>query len=272
MSKLNMNKSEWLELVFEGKNKEYGAYKLRQENEKTTIKAFFSALAIISGLALLPVILSSFGEKPIVVDPDIIVTPLTLSNVETKKVEVKKAEQPAQKQVQKTVVKKPILKVAEKDNATKTDLTKTTPLNTNPSPNTGANTAAVGGGGNTGGGGGSIVPEAVPEFPINEPLSPAILDRQPSFPGGLSEFTKIVGKKFVTPEIEEEKIIKILVYFVVERDGSISNITVPRNPGFNLDVEAIRVLKSIKTKWDPGYFNGKPVRTNYSLPILIKMQ
>ena len=57
MSKLNINKNEWLELVFEGKNKEYGAYQLRQEDGKTTMKAFFTAIALISGIALLPVLL-----------------------------------------------------------------------------------------------------------------------------------------------------------------------------------------------------------------------
>ncbi|EKT4508910.1 hypothetical protein AAIP42_000580 [Flavobacterium psychrophilum] len=67
MSKLNINKNEWLELVFEGKNKEYGAYQLRQENGKTTMKAFFSAIALISGIALLPVVLSSFTKKPVIV-------------------------------------------------------------------------------------------------------------------------------------------------------------------------------------------------------------
>ena len=41
MSKLNSSKNEWLELVFEGKNKSYGAYELRQDEGKTTIKAFF---------------------------------------------------------------------------------------------------------------------------------------------------------------------------------------------------------------------------------------
>jgi periplasmic protein TonB len=51
MSKLNINKSEWLELVFEGKNKAYGAYELRQEDGKTTMKAFFGALLLIVGLS-----------------------------------------------------------------------------------------------------------------------------------------------------------------------------------------------------------------------------
>jgi len=90
------------------------------------------------------------------------------------------------------------------------------------------------------------------------------------FPGGVEAFLEIVGNRFTAPEIDEEKTLKVIVFFVVEKDGSLSNITVPRSPGFGLDKEAIRVLKSIKTKWEPGIYKGEPVRTQYSLPIVVK--
>ena len=64
MSKLNSSKNEWLELVFEGKNKSYGAYELRQEEGKTTIKAFFSALLLLTALSATAMLFSSFREKP----------------------------------------------------------------------------------------------------------------------------------------------------------------------------------------------------------------
>jgi protein TonB len=51
-----------------------------------------------------------------------------------------------------------------------------------------------------------------------------------------------------------------------------TDIRVPRNPGFGLDKEAIRVLKSLKTKWSPGILNGKPVRTTYNLPIVVEQK
>jgi protein TonB len=103
-------------------------------------------------------------------------------------------------------------------------------------------------------------------------MDPRSVEKNPAFPGGINEFLKMVGNRFVAPELDEEKTIKILVFFVVEKDGSLSNITVPKNPGFGLDIEAIRVLKSIKTKWEPGIYKGKSVRTSYSLPIVIKTQ
>ncbi|MEO8235029.1 MAG: energy transducer TonB [Flavobacterium sp.] len=271
MSKLNINKNEWLELVFEGKNKEYGAYKMRQEDGKTTMKAFISAIVLITGIVLLPILLSSFTDKPIAkpLAPDAVlhVTEVVFKKEELKK-ELPKLKSEAQKPIESRdlantkiveATKAPDIDFTKPEDVGKTNATNTASTGTETNPETGnTNTGVV-----------KSIPE---EQPTNEPFSPAILDKNPNFPGGINEFLKTVGKKFVTPELDEEKTIKILVYFVVERDGSISNITVPKNPGFGLDLEAIRVLKSIKTKWEPGIYKGKPVRTSYSLPIMVKIQ
>ncbi|SFA73762.1 protein TonB [Flavobacterium swingsii] len=268
MSKLNINKNEWLELVFEGKNKEYGAYQLRQEDGKTTMKAFFSAIALISGIALLPVLLSSFADKPVAKplapDPFLHVTEIVFKHEEIKKVlpaSKKETQKPIKsKDLANTRIveatKAPDIDFTKPEDVGKTNTTNTASTGTENNPETG-NTHVV-------------ITEPVDN--PNEIKPSGILDKSPNFPGGINEFLKTVGKKFVTPELEEEKTIKILVFFVVERDGTLSNITVPKNPGFGLDLEAIRVLKSIKTKWDPGIYKGKPVRTSYSLPILIKTQ
>ncbi len=70
----------------------------------------------------------------------------------------------------------------------------------------------------------------------------------------------MVGKKFRTPDdIESGGKMQVFVYFVVERDGSLSDMKATRDPGYGLGNEAIRVLKSIKTKWSPGIQNNKPV-------------
>ena len=271
MSKLNINKNEWLELVFEGKNKEYGAYQLRQEDGKTTMKAFFTAIALISVIALLPVLLSSFTHKPVIVEtPTICNFPITPVNLPPKKEEAKKEEATIKKTEPKAPKVNAIPVVVKKEDAPKIEVPKTEPTNNNPTTNTTTTGTKVGPEtGNIYTGGVTTIPV---ELPTNEALPSGILDKSPNFPGGINEFLKTVGKKFITPELDEEKTIKILVFFVVERDGTLSNITVPKNPGFDLDTEAIRVLKSIKTKWEPGIYKGKPVRTSYSLPIIVKTQ
>ncbi|TGD57968.1 energy transducer TonB [Flavobacterium humi] len=268
MSKLNINKNEWLELVFEGKNKEYGAYKLRQEDGKTTMKAFFSALALMAGLAALPMILSSFDKPKVVepIDPDCV-----LRTVDVKfQPNIKQPK--SQTAVANTAPKAPVQfatpVVVKREDATPTEIPTNADLPTTPSTNTSTTGTGTETGGNTGG----TVTDPGPEVDPTAILPSVGLERNPNFPGGIAEFLRIVGNKFEAPSIDEEKTVKVIVYFVVERDGSLTNITVPRSPGYGLDKEAIRVLKSIKTKWEPGIYKGKPVRTSYSLPIVVKMQ
>ncbi|MCL9805057.1 energy transducer TonB [Flavobacterium amniphilum] len=272
MSKLNINKTEWLELVFEGKNKAYGAYQLRQEEGKTTTKAFVSAMALLGGIAALPFILSSFTDKPEIITcpigPDISI------HVTEVKLLPKKVLPPTSKVMPPAKAPKTIDLV----NPTVVDAEEAPDTNITTNVNLGQNTPTdtnTGGTGNGSSNTGAVTTPVQPE-PVdngNEVLTSAAVEKNPSFPGGIDEFLRIVGNRFKTPEVDEEGTTKrVIVFFVVEKDGSLSNITVPRNPGLGLDKEAIRVLKSIKTKWEPGIYKGRPVRTQYSLPIVVQMQ
>ena len=270
MSKLNINKNEWLELVFEGKNKAYGAYQLRQEDGKTTTKAFFTALALLTGLAMLPMLLSSFSDKPVIIEKPILDDPLIVTKVILpNKEEIKKIEQQIKKA--DVIIKTKNLvnpTIVEATKAPETALTENIDLGKNTSTNPDAlNGSPLGSPSGT-------TTEPVKETPKvgngDTIATTAMVEKNPAFPGGIDEFLKIVGKRFTAPEMEEEKTLKVIVFFIVEKDGSLSNITVPRSPGFGLDKEAIRVLKSIKTKWEPGILNNEPVRTQYSLPIVVK--
>lgn len=100
----------------------------------------------------------------------------------------------------------------------------------------------------------------------------AALQRQPEFPGGIQEFYKLVNNNFRIPDISHEVTARIYVSFVIEKDGSMTNIKVLRDPGYGLGREAVRVLESIKTKWEPGIDNNKPVRAMYNLPITINIR
>src|SRR5690606_7017182 len=104
------------------------------------------------------------------------------------------------------------------------------------------------------------------------PLPPAILDRQPRYPGGIDFFYRYVGDNFKNPDLDDVKTVRVIVMFVIEKDGTMTDIKVARDPGYGLGKEAIRVLKSLKTKWEPGIKHGKPVRTAYTLPITVTIQ
>lgn len=280
MSNVSIFETRWIELVFEGKNKEYGAYQLRQENPKTTVKALLLATTLFCLLFTIPMILNLFGEKQIADSKPIPGDILIIRDVVfPPKNEPEKADAlpPAKKEEPKKEINKEILvdpTVVDKEK-TKTDIATNEEAETNPSQGSteGTGTApssggSIGGGtdddNNSGGDGEGETPKG--------PYVEATLDVRPAFPGGIDNFYKYVSKNFKTPEMDTEKAVKVYVSFVIEKDGSMTDIRVPRNPGYGLDKEAIRVLKSLKTKWSPGMIKGKPVRTAYSLPINIQVR
>jgi periplasmic protein TonB len=93
------------------------------------------------------------------------------------------------------------------------------------------------------------------------------IEVKPDYPGGINEFYKYIGKKYRVPNVKGLSG-KVFVCFVVEKDGSLTDIKVIRDIGYGSGEEAIRVLKKCK-KWSPGEQNGKKVRVLFSLPINI---
>ena len=97
--------------------------------------------------------------------------------------------------------------------------------------------------------------------------------KEPVYPGGMGAFYMCVGQNFKRPaEATKNKIeTKILMQFMVEKDGSLSEFKIVKDAGYGLGEEAIRILK-MSPKWIPGSENGQPVRVLYSLPITIQSQ
>ena len=100
----------------------------------------------------------------------------------------------------------------------------------------------------------------------------APVDVQPEYPGGLQAFYTFVNKNFKPPKVKENMAVRIMVTFVIETDGSMSNFVVTRDLGFGLGDEAIRVLKLVKEKWTPGMTGGKPARASFALPITFNIK
>lgn len=100
--------------------------------------------------------------------------------------------------------------------------------------------------------------------------STAGIEVKPTFPGGINEFYQYIGKNFRTPKVEGLQG-KVYVTFIIEKDGSVTDIKILRDIGYGTGEEAVRVLKECP-KWNPGIQNGKPVRVLYSLPIAITAQ
>lgn len=284
MSKLSLYESNWINLVFENRNKEYGAFQLRMETLKTSLRALTLGILLCTALIVLPNILHLIkGEIvpiPITTDWD---KPIVIDRIYSPERQKQNTTAPAPKPAE---TQKPVDAIDSKQliNPTVVSAVNATPVEkftldkTNPTDKTndgmvttGANTDATGGveGGT---GTGNEIGTGTSEGTGTEILTDAVLDKKPQFPGGIEKFYRYIGTHFNSPVMEESKTVRIFVSFVVEKDGSMTSIKVLNKPGVALEKEAIRVLNSIKTKWSPGIYNSKPVRTAYNLPILVQVE
>jgi protein TonB len=261
--KLDIFTNQWLDIVFEGRNKAYGAYELRKTNTKTATKALIIGAIVFAIAVSTPLILSllpSSSEADTTIDTKIVTVKMP-----PKKEEVKKnlpPPPPPPPKVDQVKFVKPV--VAKADEVTeeppKTIEIKDKKIGAETikgDPDAELSVEPVGNG-----------PAAVVDAPDNEIYSTAGIEVKPDFPGGMAKFYKYVGDNYQTPEEEGLKG-KVYVTFVVEKDGSLTDIKVIRDIGYGTGKEAIRVLNKCP-RWNPGEQNGKKVRVLYSLPITIQ--
>ena len=95
------------------------------------------------------------------------------------------------------------------------------------------------------------------------------LTKAPEFPGGINGLYSFIGKTYRVPKIPGNMSEKVIIRFIVEPDGTLSNYEIVKDAGYGTGKEAIRTMK-LSPKWQPGELNTKPVRVKCSMPILIK--
>jgi protein TonB len=100
-----------------------------------------------------------------------------------------------------------------------------------------------------------------------------VVEEMPEFPGGMGECMKFLGKNIKYPTISQENGVqgKVIVQFVVNKDGTVVDPVVVRSVDPYLDKEALRVINSMP-KWKPGKQRGKPVRVRYTVPVTFRLQ
>ncbi|HEY6144591.1 MAG TPA: energy transducer TonB [Flavobacterium sp.] len=275
MSRLSIYETRWIDLVFENRNKEYGAYQLRHDSVKSSLTALFMGLLFVASIGAISTISSYLNPeiKPVTIIPewehdiihvtDVDITPKTETTTHPQA-----QTQPTQALINQAVLRDPVIvnpNEASPDIPVNTEIKNTVNTSSDGTGATGNPSSAVGNGTETN-------PETTATDYATSVVTTAILDKMPEFPGGLDQFYKYVGNNFEKPEIEATGVIKIYVYFVIEKDGSMTDIKVIKDPGYGLGKEAIRVLKSLKAKWTPGMMNSKAVRTAYNLPISVRME
>lgn len=277
MSKIDLISSDWVDLVFEGRNKAYGAYRLRKSTTKRNILAMVAVVLLLI-VAFIILTVKNFVDEQRAKVAMTQVAELTNYKQPEKKAEVKqkKVEVEPERVVER--VKSSIkftAPVIKKDEEVKPD----EELKTQDelmSTKTAIGTFDVKGNDDANG---EIIKAkeviAEPEPPKHEEENKVfdIVEQQPLFPGGPAALMKYLSEHTKYPVVAQENGVqgRVTVQFVVEKDGSISDVHVLRGVDPSLDKEAVRVVKSMP-RWTPGKQNGINVRVNYRVPVLFRLQ
>ncbi|AYL93959.1 energy transducer TonB [Mucilaginibacter celer] len=265
-SKLDILKQEWIDVVFSNRNKAYGAYELRKENSKNTSKALILAIVFFVFVVSLPTIINKIKGLIPEKDQKVKITDVVLLPPppvdQTKKPPPPPPEPPKPKVDQVRFpppVVKPDNEVKEKDPPTVKELAVADPGQKDQKGDPNAEIRIDEPVGN------SDVKQVVEADPNQIFTS---VEQVPEFAGGLEKFGAYLGKNIRYPAVARENNVqgRVICTFVVEKDGSLTDIKVVRGIGSGCDEEAVRVLKN-SPKWKPGIQNGRPVRVQYSVPI-----
>lgn len=277
MSKIDLISGEWTELVFAGRNQAYGAYKLRQGTGKRNVISIIAVVCLIIacqiGLTIKKAADAEAAKRAAM----------------NQAVELSKLEQPKKAEVKQKQVKVEPEKVVEQ---VKSSIKFTAPVIKKDSevrPEDELKTqdqimetkTAIGSfdvKGNDDVNGEVLKAKEViaqPEPPKHEEEAKVfdVVEQMPSFPGGPSALMEYLHDHVKYPVVAQENGVqgRVVVSFIVEKDGSITDVRVVRSVDPSLDREAARVVSSMP-RWTPGKQNGSAVRVKYNVPVMFKLQ
>lgn len=262
------------EIVFEHRNKEYGAYDLRHTYPKMLTKSFLIGTAVFLVVSLSPFIymkiqqmnekdktevdaklVEILDEQPIIEQPKEEEPPPPPPPKEEEKQEVIQNVVPEPKRAPKIETPPPpITKQLETTTGLVAQEGVKTPSYTPPPPppSTGKSTTAE-------------------VKPVTNEVYESV-DQSAEYPGGLNGVRKYIADNVDTSNLEGEGQLTVKLKFIVERDGTVSDVKVTQKSGnSDFDSETIRVVKRLK-KWAPAKKNGENVRSYYSIPVTMQFQ
>lgn len=279
MTQIDLISNEWSDLLFENRNKEYGAYVLRHQTGNRNLASILAILVFVAAVVSLLVIKNEYDRyvaKHTVVVYD---QGMETSNLKNKAPEVKRAEPIRQENVEKVVEKvrssiKFVAPIIKKDDEVNPDEQMKTQEEIMSSK------VAVGFANVIGNDESADVLRSKTLL-VSEPVKPkeeetkifTVVEQMPSFPGGTGALMQYLSKNIKYPPVAEEMGIqgRVICTFVVERDGSVSDIRIAKSVDPSLDKEAMRVVSAMP-KWIPGRQNGQMVRVKYTLPVTFRLQ
>lgn len=263
-TKLNLYNPDWIELVFTNRNKSYGAFELRQHYGRTMMKALLIAITTIVAASV--TYTYAVGKTPgdVYVIHDVVLPPIQQPPVKPEKKVEPVVEPPAAAKPQPAAptIKYTVFKVTPDEMATNPP--KIDELNGKEI----SNATTEGKGGQEQMDPGPVDMGGTGVEPANDTKEYINVEVMPQPVGGVEAWSKFLNKNLRFPPAAQEAGIggRVIVSFVIEKDGRLTDITIVKGVGYGMDEEAARVLKLAKP-WKPGIQNGNPVRVRYTIPM-----
>lgn len=276
MAKLDLISLEWTDLVFEGRNQDYGAYQLRKGTSKRNIWSII-IVALAAALFFLGLTVHRMAEPNRTV---MNMQAVEVANIKKDKKDVKVEKKDPVKVEPERIIEKvkssvkftaPVIRkdnlVKEEDEIKLDEIEKSTKA---------IGALTVDGNDELGGEVLRIKEEIAPPEPpkhVEDNKIFEVVEQNPTFPGGTAALMSWLSQNIKYPVIAAENGVKgrVIVQFVVEKDGSITDVVVVKSVDPSLDKEATRVIKNMP-HWIPGRQNGSPVRVRFTVPVTFTLQ
>lgn len=274
---VDLSSKEWRDLIFEGKNQEFGAYQMRKASDARHNKAMIVVVIIMALALILPYLVNTMLPKA---EADIqeenaqqMVSVVTEEAEEEPEEEIERIEEQKPEALPEEIlntVKVTELAIVDDDQVKAEDEIKTQDELQQTETAFGQTDFDKGTDDL------NVVREHKEEIIVEEKKEEQVfsaVEQMPQFPGGEAELMKYISNNIKYPTMAMENNIqgRVVVQFVVTKTGKIGEVKVVRSKDPDLDKEAVRVVKSLPN-FIPGKMNGQAVNVWYTLPITFKLQ
>lgn len=267
---ININSPEWLELVFEDKNKNYGAYRMRKTSGKRHRNAMILVFLGVCIVAALPALIKTIEklrpERTVVDETRTMVDIVPLEEQVKQENIVERADAPPPPPL-KSTIKFTVPEITTEEIEEGQELRSQEEVQ---STRTQISVADVKG---TDDEHGVDIADLEEHMVIVEEKPLTSVEEMPQFPGGEDELIRFISDNLRYPAVAAEMGIegRVIIRFVVSKDGTVGSVEVIRSLDPSCDKEAARVVKMMP-KWIPGRQNGRSVPVYYTIPIVFRLQ
>ena len=284
-SNVDLTSREWNDLIFADKNKDFGAYQIRKKSDRRHNMAMLFMLVGLAVVVVLVMALSKYSEyraEQAALELQEQREKMMAAQLAEQQQEEEEIEEPEEQKFEQPEVTVPeeVLATVQVTQIAIVDADKVKnevmDMDTQKEDNTARGVVTQEGSDDADKFQAVqeqvVVKEPEPEKPKEEEIFVAV-EQQAEFPGGQAALMKWLSNNVRYPETAQQNDVqgRVIVKFVVEKDGSIGAATILKGVDKDLDKEALRVVKKMP-KWQPGKNNGVAVRSYFNLPVVFKLQ